>query len=131
LSWYALLDWHDVEIFNVRNPDETPGTMVDDEDRVGTNYSITGTFTYNDMVKYISYPDGAVYKLNVEQGYFEPDDGDKMDYTKYWIETRYYRPLKDFLSGIMDNLDIGSEDNPVIFATRLMYGSSSGQVPWS
>lgn len=131
LSWYALLDWHDVEIFNVRNPDETPGTMVDDEDRVGTNYSITGTFTYNDMVKYISYPDGAVYKLNIEQGYFEPDDGDKMDYTKYWIETRYYRPLKDFLSGIMDNLDIGSEDNPVIFATRLMYGSSSGQVPWS
>ena len=131
LSWYALLDWHDVEIFNVRNPDETPGTMVDDEDRVGTNYSITGTLTYTDLVKFISYPDGAVYKLNVEQGYFEPDTGSEMEYTKYWIEARYYRPLKDFLSGIMDNLDIGSEDNPVIFASRLRYGSSSGQVPWA
>ena len=131
LSWYALLDWHDVEIFNVRDPDETPGTMVDDEDRVGTNYSITGTLTYTDLVKFISYPDGAVYKLNVEQGYFEPDTGSEMEYTKYWIEARYYRPLKDFLSGIMDNLDIGSEDNPVIFASRLRYGSSSGQVPWA
>ena len=131
LSWYALLDWHDVEIFNVRDPDETPGTMVDDEDRVGTNYSITGTLTYTDLVKFISYPDGAVYKLNVEQGYFEPDTGSEMEYTKYWIEARYYRPLKDFLSGIMDNLDIGSEDNPVIFASRLRYGLSSGQVPWA
>jgi outer membrane protein insertion porin family len=53
-----------------------------------------------------------------------------MNYTKYWVEGRFYWPLRDFLGGFID-LDIGSEEDPVIFASRIRYGSSSGSVPWS
>ncbi|MGC9373303.1 MAG: BamA/OMP85 family outer membrane protein [Thermovirgaceae bacterium] len=135
LSWYALADWHEVEISNVREPD---GTVVsgdltgifDEEDLIGTNYSITGTLSFNNTTRYIPYPEGEVYSLNVEQGLFEPDQGEDKNYTKYWLEARYYLPLKDFLGGFVD-LEIGSEDDPVIFAARLRYGLSSGSLPWS
>lgn len=134
LSWNLLADWHDVEIWDVRDrnfkkvPDDT---FIDDEDRVGKNYSVTGTLTFDNRVKYIPYADGEVYTLGVEQGVFQPDTGSgDMNYTKYWLEARYYLPLKDFLGEVVD-LDVGSEDNPVLFAARVKYGLSSGDLPWS
>jgi outer membrane protein insertion porin family len=135
LSWYATLDWHNIDLSNIRDfsgkiiePDE----FVDPEERAGDTYSITGTISYNNRTKYIAYPEGQVYSLSIEQGLFQSDyaGGDDMNYTKYWVEGRFYWPLRDFLGGFID-LDIGSEEDPVIFASRIRYGSSSGSVPWS
>ncbi|MGC9490016.1 MAG: BamA/OMP85 family outer membrane protein [Thermovirgaceae bacterium] len=134
LSWFATLDWHNIELSNIRDRsgkiiplDE----FIDPEERAGDTYSITGTLTYNNRTKYIAYPEGQVYSLSIEQGLFESDyGGGDMNYTKYWVEGRFYWPLRDFLGGFID-LDIGSEEDPVIFASRIRYGSSSGSVPWS
>jgi outer membrane protein insertion porin family len=134
LSWYATLDWHNIELSNIR--ERSSGEYIyefpDPEERAGDTYSITGTISYNNRTKYIAYPEGQVYSLSIEQGLFQSDyaDTDDMNYTKYWVEGRFYWPLRDFLGGFID-LDIGSEEDPVIFASRIRYGSSSGSVPWS
>ncbi|HAA47020.1 MAG TPA: outer membrane protein assembly factor [Synergistaceae bacterium] len=134
LSWYATLDWHNIDLSNIRNRSGNvipPDEFIDHEERAGDTYSITGTLTYNNRTKYIAYPEGQVYSLSIEQGLFESDyGGDDMNYTKYWVEGRFYWPLREFLGGLID-LDIGSEEDPVIFASRVRYGSSSGSVPWS
>ncbi len=134
LSWYATLDWHNIELSNIRDRSGNViplDEFVDREERAGDTYSITGTLSYNNRTKYIAYPEGEVYSLSIEQGLFKSDyGGDDMNYTKYWVEGRFYRPLREFLGGFVD-LDIGSEEDPVIFASRVRYGSSSGSVPWS
>lgn len=130
VSWFVQGDWHSVDIGNVRNPDGSPGVWDDERYVSGTNYAITGTVVFNNKTKYIPYPEGEVYTLNVEQGFFQPDAGDDMNYTKYWFEAKYYLPLHNFLEGFVD-LDIGSEDNPILFAARVRYGLSSGTLPWS
>ena len=134
LSWYATLDWHNIDLSNIRDRSGNViplDEFVDREERAGDTYSITGTLSYNNRTKYIAYPEGEVYSLSIEQGLFKSDyGGDDMNYTKYWVEGRFYRPLREFLGGFVD-LDIGSEEDPVIFASRVRYGSSSGSVPWS
>jgi len=134
LSWYATLDWHNIDLSNIRDRSGNvipPDEFIDPEERAGDTYSITGTLTYNNRTKYIAYPEGQVYSLSIEQGLFESDyGGGDMNYTKYWVEGRFYWPLREFLGGLID-LDIGSEEDPVIFASRIRYGSSSGSVPWS
>jgi outer membrane protein insertion porin family len=133
LSWYATLDWHNIDLSNIRDRSGNvipPDEFIDPEERAGDTYSITGTLTYNNRTKYIAYPEGQVYSLSIEQGLFESDYGGDMNYTKYWVEGRFYWPLREFLGGLID-LDIGSEEDPVIFASRIRYGSSSGSVPWS
>ncbi len=134
LSWYATLDWHNIDLSNIRDRSGNViplDEFVDREERAGDTYSITGTLSYDNKTKYIAYPEGEVYSLSIEQGLFESDyGGDDMNYTKYWVEGRFYRPLREFLGGLVD-LDIGSEEDPVIFASRVRYGSSAGSVPWS
>jgi outer membrane protein insertion porin family len=81
---------------------------------------------------YLSYPKGEVQSLNVEQGFFSPDDPSlgEMNYTKYWIEARYYWPLYNLFQDLLDR-QIGTEDNPVLVAARVRVGFSSGELPWS
>ncbi|MFP4481742.1 MAG: outer membrane protein assembly factor [Thermovirgaceae bacterium] len=130
LSWFVLADLHEVEISNVRDPAGKPTVFDDERDVAGKNYSVEGSLVFNNKTKYVPYSEGEVYSLHVEQGLFRPNVGDDMNYTKYWVEARYYLPLRDFLEGFID-LDMGSEDNPVTFAARLRYGLSSGNLPWS
>ncbi|MCX7829023.1 MAG: BamA/TamA family outer membrane protein, partial [Thermanaerothrix sp.] len=75
---------------------------------------------------YLSYPKGDVETLNFEKGL--SGLGGDWDYTKYWLEARYYVPLFK----IMDYLDFGSksEDNPLLFAVRVRAGWGEGDVPW-
>lgn len=122
LSWYALIDWHDVEIT------VTDGVLPTDKDLTGKNFSITGTLVRNRLDQYLSYPKGEVLSLNVEQGLSSL--GGEWDYTKYWMEARYYWPLFRLFEDLLDR-EIGSEDNPSIFAARMRVGYSSGDLPWS
>lgn len=130
LSWFVKFDWHDVDIYNVR--EEPGGGFPPGKGLSGTNMSVTGTLTRNLMDPYLSYPKGGVQSLSVEYGIFEPSDasGPEMNYTKYWMELRYYWPLSNFFQGILDR-EIGTEDNPVILAARARAGFSSGELPWS
>ena len=125
LSWYLTLDWHKVEN-TILSGDVTPQDLVELED--GTNFSVTGSLTRNTLDPYLSYPKGDVESLSVEQGIAAL--GGDWDYTKYWLEARYYTPL----FGLMDflEMDFGfTEDNPLLFAARVRAGSSSGTVPWA
>lgn len=129
MSWFVNLDWHEVDYTFDTPP--LPGSEEYDEFRAGKNMSLTGTVIRDFLDEYLSYPKGHVESLSVEQGNFKPDDGGSdMDYTKYWMEARYYWPLYHFLEDIT-NREIGTEDNPVIFATRFRVGFSSGSLPWA
>jgi len=130
LSWFVKFDWHNVDIYNIR---EEPGRgFPPGKGLSGTNVSVTGTVTRNLMDPYLSYPKGGVQSLSVEYGTFEPSDASdsEMNYTKYSMELRYYWPLSNFFQGLLDR-EIGTEDNPVILAARARAGFSSGELPWS
>ncbi len=127
LSWFVNLDLYDVSYTFDTAPSPVPEKFYS-----GRNMSITGTVTRNTMNEYLSFPEGEVQSLNVEYGIFRPDDSSigEMNYTKYWLETRYYWPLYRFFQNLIDR-EIGTEDNPVVFATRIRVGFSSGEMPWS
>jgi len=122
LSWFVLLDWHEVEI-NVTDGSLPPGKELD-----GRNFSVTGTLARNRLDPYLSYPKGDFLSLNVEQGLSSL--GGDWDYTKYWFEARYYWPLYHLFEEFLDR-EIGTEENPVIFASRIRVGYSSGDLPWA
>jgi outer membrane protein insertion porin family len=54
--------------------------------------------------------------------------GGEFSYTKYWIEGKYYTPVRGFEKYI-DTFGAITEDNPVIFAARVRAGFSSGEIP--
>jgi outer membrane protein insertion porin family len=123
LSWFVTLDWHKVD--NVI----TSGDATDEEKKEledGTNASITASITRNTLDPYLSYPKGDVETLNFEKGL--RGLGGDWDYTKYWLEARYYAPLFK----LMEYLDFGSkgEDNPLLLALRAKAGWGEGDVPW-
>lgn len=125
LSWFVTLDWHKVEnTVTSGDSNRTPEERREMED--GKNFSVTASLTRNTMDPYLSYPKGDVETVNFEKG-FSSLGGD-WDYTKYWLEARFYTPLKK----LMDYLDFGSksEDNPVLLALRARAGWGSGDIPW-
>jgi len=86
---------------------------------------VTGTVKRSTLDEMVSYPKGDVESVNVEKA-FEVLGGE-YDYTKYWVEARYYTPLW-FLQDLFD-AKVGDEDNPIILAARVRSGWSSGTLP--
>lgn len=152
LSWYATLDWHDSEIsyddihwysefnkaaYQVSQNDTTgkyAGKSVEEIQRIyfdehmqsGKTFSITGRLQRSTLDEYLSYPKGDVVSLNVEQAL--DFLGSDWDFTKYWLEARYYTPVTRI--GEIFDIDLGTEDTPVIFAARVRAGFSSGEIPF-
>ncbi len=125
LSWFVTLDWHKVEnTVTSGDSNRTPEERREMED--GKNFSVTASLTRNTMDPYLSYPKGDVETVNFEKGL--TGLGGDWDYTKYWLEARYYAPLFK----LMEYLDFGSrgEDNPFILALRARAGWGSGDIPW-
>jgi outer membrane protein insertion porin family len=137
LSWYVNLDWKEVEIFNFRDLDDNPiePNQTDPEwepwwnllDSNGKIFTVTGTLTRDNRDPYLSYPKGDLETLNVERA-FELLGGER-EYTKYWLEGRYYLPLN--LENLPFDLPAGDPDNPPLFAARMRVGFSSGEIPYS
>jgi len=127
LSWFAMLEVYEVEYFFQEEP-----LVIPDKFLPGRNASVTVSLTRNLLDPYLSYSKGEVQSLSVEQGFFQPEDSavDTMTYTKYWIEARYYWPLYNFFDNLFGR-EIGTEDNPIIFAARARIGYSSGDLPWA
>ena len=131
-SWYVTLDWRDSEI--VATMDNATEQIPDQEAldefkrdwlKDGKTFSVTGTLKRSNLDEYLSYPKGDVETINVEKA-FEVLGGE-YDYTKYWVEARYYAPVW-FLQDVLDT-SIGDEDNPILFAARVRSGWSSGVLP--
>ncbi|MCF7935487.1 MAG: BamA/TamA family outer membrane protein [Synergistales bacterium] len=128
LSWYVTVDWHDTDI-TATSGDFDP-YYVREKLLGGKTFSLTGQLKRSTLDEYLSYPDGDEESLNVEKA-FEALGGD-FDFTKYWLDARYYKPV----TGLGQYIDIGqledvNEDNPPIFAARVRSGFSSGSVPWA
>ena len=125
LSWFALLDWNDVEI-NLTDGALPAGKILD-----GEIISLTGSLTRDLVDEYLPYPNGEVQSLNVQYGLFKPKNGSgDSNFSKYWVEARYYWSLYNLFENLVDR-EIGTEDNPAIFAARLRVGYSSGNIPWT
>ena len=119
LSWYLTADWREVEAKNIKNQ-----TGVNDI-TTGKIFSLQGSVTQNNTDPYLSYPKGDVIDLNVEHA-FEALGGE-YSFTKYWLQARFYVPMKSL--GEYIGRQLGDDDNPAIFAARLRLGYSSGDIP--
>lgn len=127
-SWYVTLDWRDTDILATTANYKGTGSFDDfkrDYLKDGKTFSVTGTVKRGNLDEMVSYPKGDVESINVEKA-FEVLGGE-YDYTKYWVEARYYTPLW-FLQDLFD-AKIGDEDNPIILAARVRSGWSSGTLP--
>ena len=119
-SWFLTLDWRDIDAYNIR---EQVG--VDDLTR-GKIFSVLGTVTRNNTDPYLSYLKGDVIDLNVEQA-MEVLGGEH-NFTKYWLQARYYTPIKG-LDDLLNRQLSMDPDNPAVFAARMRIGFSSGALP--
>ncbi|QTX31630.1 BamA/TamA family outer membrane protein [Aminithiophilus ramosus] len=127
-SWYVTLDWRDTDIRATTENYKGTGSFDDfkrDYLKDGKTFSVTGTVKRSTLDEMVSYPKGDVESVNVEKA-FEVLGGE-YDYTKYWVEARYYTPLW-FLQDLFD-AKVGDEDNPIILAARVRSGWSSGTLP--
>ncbi len=137
MSWFLNLDWKDVTLYDFRdlegNPiDPNPSDPDWDAwknllDSNGKIFTVTATVTRDNRDPYLSYPEGDIETLNVEKA-FELF-GSERDYTKYWLEGRYYLPIN--LDKLPLDLPAGDPDNPPLFAARMRAGFSSGEIPYS
>lgn len=147
-NWYLLLDWHNTKNDNLRyNPDDSkwdnyPGRenydtvediikdIKEEELGEGDYYSATLTFRRVNLDEYLPYSKGDIESLNFQ---FGKADVEGIDYSfvKYWLETRFYFPVGNFLKDIFEtSLLDGVDGKPVIFAARIIAGTSSGDVPY-
>lgn len=92
----------------------------------GKIFSVTGRFQRSTLDEYLSYPKGDVVSLNVEQAL--DFLGSDWDFTKYWLEARYYTPVTRI--GEVFDIELGTRDTPVLFAARVRAGFSSGDIPF-
>lgn len=124
LSWYLTVDWKESDFDNVR-PERPEYKDYEKNLLKGKVFSLTGTLSRNNTDPYLSYLKGDIIDLNVEHA-MEFLGGD-YSYTKYWLQGRYYTPFKGL--GDLFDAQLGTEDNPAIFAARMRIGFSSGEMP--
>ncbi|MBP8632697.1 MAG: BamA/TamA family outer membrane protein [Synergistaceae bacterium] len=147
-NWYLLFDWHEVK----NDPDNPPaeyekskwgninvdGTTHDEGDGKttiledlgdGTYYSATASVRRLNIDEYLPYSKGDVQTLNVQYGQADVE-GKDYSYFKYWLETKFYFPVEKFFRDFFETSFGGNTDRPVIFAARIIVGSSSGDVPY-
>lgn len=146
-NWYLLFDWHEVtndpnnpdlgyEKSNWNNVDiegnspPKPGirTLLEDLGD-GTYYSVTASVRRLNIDEYLPYSKGDVETLNVQYGQADVE-GNDFNYFKYWIEAKFYFPVEKLFKDFFETSFARNSDRPVIFAARIIAGSSSGDVPY-
>jgi outer membrane protein insertion porin family len=95
----------------------------------GTYYSVTASVRRLNIDEYLPYSKGDVQTLNVQYGQADVE-GKDYSYFKYWLETKFYFPVEKFFRDFFETSFGGNTDRPVIFAARIIVGSSSGDVPY-
>lgn len=136
-NWYLTLDWHEVENdpTDGSTKDSWGSTWIDKDTTIlddlgdGTYYSATASLRRLNLDEYLPYSKGDVETVNLLYGQAEVSDKD-YDYFKYWLEAKVYIPVDKFLKNVLET-SFGSEmDRPVLFAARIIVGSSSSDVPY-
>ena len=91
-------------------------------------YSATASVRRLNIDEYLPYSKGDVQTLNVQYGQADVE-GKDYSYFKYWLETKFYFPVEKFFRDFFETSFGGNTDRPVIFAARIIVGSSSGMSP--
>ena len=142
-NWYLLFDWHEVSN-DPNNPPagyekskwggiardkKVPPTTVLDDLGDGTYYSATASVRRLNIDEYLPYSKGDVETLNVQFGKADVE-GKDYNYFKYWLEAKAYFTVEKLFKDFFESSFGGNTDRPVIFAARIIAGSSSGDVPY-
>ena len=153
-SWYTMFDWHNTRNDNItvdsnwtdyaadkkdlitkaglnwQNKDDVVKFIRARELRDGNYYSTTFSIRRNGLSPYVVYPKGDVESIHMQLGYASVTD-DSSTYAKYWFDGRFYLPLDNFFSGIIDSeLFEGVDGVPMSLAIRTILGASTGTVPY-
>ena len=142
-NWYLLFDWHEVKNDpdnppagyeksnwgNIPIDDKVPPTTVLDDLGDGTYYSVTASVRRLNIDEYLPYSKGDVQTLNIQYGQADVE-GTDYNYFKYWLEAKFYFPVEKFLKDFLETSLGENTDRPIIFAARIIAGSSSGDVPY-
>ena len=112
-NWYMLLDWHNTKNDNVRERDGFREDFPNDAERAkelkrikeeelgeGTYYSATLSFRRFNIDEYLPYTRGDVESLSFQFGKANVEDTD-YNYMKYWLESKFYFPVGNFLKDIL------------------------------
>jgi outer membrane protein insertion porin family len=124
LSWFLTNEWQKIDI---SHHDGTPTPQQMEKLESGTNYTVTGKLTRDNIDEYSDFPKGDLQSITIEKG-LKAVGGD-WDYWKYWLEARYYTPL-NFLTRMFER-NFSVNDIPPIIAARVMVGDSDGYLPWA
>ena len=142
-NWYVLLDWHNTKNDSLREQSDfttyfptaaeqaaKKKQVLEEELGEGNYYSATLTARRVNIDEYLPYSKGDIEALNVQLGNASVNDTD-YNYVKYWLESKFYFPVGNFLRGLLEtDLLNGFGDKPVTFAARVIVGSSGGDVPY-
>lgn len=142
-NWYLLFDWHKVENDpnnpsagyeknnwrNIPIDDKVPPTMIMDDLGDGTYYSVTASIRRLNIDEYLPYSKGDVQTLNIQYGQADVDSVD-YNFFKYWVEAKFYFPVEKLFKDFFETSFGGDSDKPIVFASRIIVGSSSGDVPY-
>ena len=142
-NWYLLFDWHEVKN-DPKNPPagyeksnwgnipidkKVPPTTILDDLGDGTYYSATASVRRLNIDEYLPYSKGDVETLNIQYGQADVE-GVNYNYFKYWLEAKFYFPVEKLFKDFFETSFGGNSDRPVMFAARIIAGSSSGDVPY-
>lgn len=142
-NWYLLFDWHKVtndpdnppagyeksNWGNIPIDDKVPPTTVLDDLGDGTYYSATASVRRLNIDEYLPYSKGDVQTLNLMYGQADVEGVD-YNFFKYWLEAKFYFTVEKLFKDFFETSLGGNTDRPVIFASRIIIGSSSGDVPY-
>ena len=127
MSWFVTLDWHDTEVIPKSgdfDPYYSRNNLLS-----GKIFTVQASLTRNNLDEYTPYPKGDLEVLTVDQAL--ETLGGEYSFTKYSLEARWYLPIRGLARyvDLLENVD--EEENPIIFATRMRAGFSSGALPWA
>lgn len=144
-NWYVLFDVHETENdvhdngiysgFVEDYPDAAErqkklDRIKEEELGEGTYYSATLSLRRFNIDEYAAYTRGDVETISFQFGQADVEDTD-YTYMKYWLDTRFYIPVGNFLKDFLETEFLnGYDGKPVTLAVRLIAGSSTGDVPY-
>ena len=139
-NWYVTLDWHKVENKQSGTWKDVNGKPISDTSTPsnrellddlgdGTYYSGLLSLRRLNIDEYLPYSKGDVETLNIQYGKADIESTN-YSYFKYWGEAKVYYPMDKLFKDFFETSFGTNPDRPIMFAARLMIGSSTGDVPY-
>ncbi len=120
-SWFFTIRREDTDYKNLHRA--IPGYYDDLTPWEGVNQTFELQFTFDKRDPYSPYPKGFVWDTTFEQA-VKVLGGD-FEYLKYWTQFRYYAPLNKLVDGLVNVDNMWTDENPLLLAARVRFGSAS------